>query len=354
MSVKLRIKACVGGKKSFYLDIYHDNKRHYEFLKLYLLKGTSAEQRQKNDEIKLIAESIRSKRELELQNKENVPKFRRSLDFLNYYEKFVKGYSNKDIRIVTCSFNHFKEFLISKGFESLKTSLITEDLCRDYREYLETVVNGETICNYFSKFRKVISQAFEDNLIKKDFAKKINNTKEEGLKKQILNPEEIQLLAKASCSNDNVKRAFLFSLNTGLRFAEIQVLKWSNISNNELILFQEKTKINLRIDLNNTSMKLVGWRGGIEDNIFKLPSHTACLKDLKAWIKKAGIEKHITWDCARHSFAVNLLDPDIVGADIRTVSSLLGHKSLVNTERYINFIEQNKKEAISKLPEFEI
>ena len=41
MSVKLRMKNLAGGKKGLYLDIYHSGQRHYDFLKLYLEKGTS-------------------------------------------------------------------------------------------------------------------------------------------------------------------------------------------------------------------------------------------------------------------------------------------------------------------------
>ena len=40
MSVKLRRKKTAGEKISLYLDIYHNGKRQYDFLKLYLLKGT--------------------------------------------------------------------------------------------------------------------------------------------------------------------------------------------------------------------------------------------------------------------------------------------------------------------------
>ena len=42
MSVKLRMKNLAGGKKGLNLDIYHSGQRHYDFLKLYLEKGTSS------------------------------------------------------------------------------------------------------------------------------------------------------------------------------------------------------------------------------------------------------------------------------------------------------------------------
>ncbi|MBS5563479.1 tyrosine-type recombinase/integrase [Bacteroides fragilis] len=34
------------------------------------------------------------------------------------------------------------------------------------------------------------------------------------------------------------------------------------------------------------------------------------------------MDKHISWHCARHSFAVNILNN---GANIKTVAGLLGH-----------------------------
>lgn len=54
---------------------------------------------------------------------------------------------------------------------------------------------------------------------------------------------------------------------------------------------------------------------------------------------------------ARHSFAVNILNN---GANIKTVSSLLGHSSLQMTEKYIHAIDKLKEDAINSLPELDI
>jgi integrase/recombinase XerD len=359
MSVTLRKRSCAGGKQSLFLYIYHNNERYYEFLKIYTYKARTEEQKLRNKETLQMAESIRAKRELELQARDYdyIPAFKKNIDFIAYYTKFENDYSHKDKRIVKYSLHHFKLFIDGKGFgSSINSKFINEDLCRQYREYLQKAVNGETICNYFTKFKKVISKAFEENIIKKDFAKGIKNTKDEGLKKQILDTDEIQLLSQAYCGNDNVKRAFLFSLFTGLRWVDIKALKWNNIHKNKMTIIQAKTKdtsrnATLSMDLSNTAIKLIGEQGNNNDNIFNLPSHTACLKDLKTWVKKAKIEKHITWHCARHSFAVNLLDTDVVGADVKTVSSLLGHSSIKHTEKYLHVIDKRRKEAINKLPE---
>lgn len=72
-----------------------------------------------------------------------------------------------------------------------------------------------------------------------------------------------------------------------------------------------------------------------------------CLKALRRWVKQAGIDKHITWHCARHSFALNILNN---GANIKTVASLLGHSGIKTTEKYVRAVDALKQAAIDSLP----
>ena len=88
-----------------------------------------------------------------------------------------------------------------------------------------------------------------------------------------------------------------------------------------------------------------------DDYIFHLPSDTMCLKALRHWTKKAGIDKHITWHCGRHSFGTQLLNN---GANIKVVSSLLGHSSLRFTEIYVRAVDEEKKKAINSMPSIDI
>lgn len=62
----------------------------------------------------------------------------------------------------------------------------------------------------------------------------------------------------------------------------------------------------------------------------------------------ADIMKRITWHCARHSFAVNVLSK---GANIKTVSSLLGHTSIKMTERSLHVVDSFKQDVINSLGE---
>ena len=64
----------------------------------------------------------------------------------------------------------------------------------------------------------------------------------------------------------------------------------------------------------------------------------------------AGITKDITFHCARHTFAVLMLN---FGADIYTVSKLLGHRELATTQIYAKVLDKKKQEALSLFPEME-
>ena len=67
-SVILREKKLKNGRKSLYLDIWSNGKRSYEFLKLYLEKPVNTLLRDENRRTRQLAETIRAKRQIELQN----------------------------------------------------------------------------------------------------------------------------------------------------------------------------------------------------------------------------------------------------------------------------------------------
>ena len=63
-------------------------------------------------------------------------------------------------------------------------------------------------------------------------------------------------------------------------------------------------------------------------------------------IKAAGIDKHITFHCFRHTFAMRLLDK---GVDIPTIAFLLGHKFLGSSLSYLLCTRDHLEEVIAKL-----
>jgi site-specific recombinase XerD len=72
---------------------------------------------------------------------------------------------------------------------------------------------------------------------------------------------------------------------------------------------------------------------------------------LTSWAKAAGLEKKIGWHTARHTFATLLIDR---GADISTVSRMLGHTKIQTTSVYAKTTDRSKRAAVDSLPDIRI
>ena len=233
-----------------------------------------------------------------------------------------------------------------------------------FSEYLQSRSVGEGARSLYARFKKVIKHAVEHGVMRINPCSGISiKVDDSQLRKEILSQEEMQLLisTKRENENPNIRRAFIFCLYCGLRFCDVKELTFADVDySNKLLRFEQNktkghsTKSGVVIPLNDSLLKLIGMPANTnskDDLIFPLPSYEMCLKSLKRWVKRAGINKNISWHCARHSFAVNILNN---GANIKTVSSLLGHSSLQMTEKYMHAIDKLKQDAINSLPELDI
>ena len=67
---------------------------------------------------------------------------------------------------------------------------------------------------------------------------------------------------------------------------------------------------------------------------------------LKEWLKEAGIKKHITFHCFRHTYATLQI---AAGTDIYTVSKMLTHKNVSTTQIYADLVDAKKRESANKI-----
>ena len=341
--------------------------RRKENLSLYLIeKPRTPAERQQNKETLELAVKIRAEREQEF--KESMLGYRlkkdRNVNFLDYFQAYINDYTKKDIRMVQIALSRFKDFLkehYPMHEFGIKPELITKDMMEQFVAYLQSRSVGEGAKSIFQRFKKVIHYAIEHDVMLKDPCKGVTcKADSQILRKDVLSPEEIQRLIACHYDNENpnVRRAFIFCLYCGLRFCDVKDLTYRNIDySNKLLKFEQtKTKghsanSGVVIPLNDGLLSLVGeppTNGNKDVLIFNLPSYESCCKSVKRWVKRAGIDKHISWHCARHSFAVNILNN---GANIKTVASLLGHSGLKHTEKYTRAVDKLKEEAINSLPE---
>ena len=359
----------MAGKPKY--KIKHNRKR--ENLNLYIwIHPRSPQERTQNRNTLTLAEKIRFEREQEfLEDREGYRlKKDKEVDLLRYFRKHRDDevYARSTRIGFSTAYRRFIDFLGSmprynKYAVFLRMDLLTPEMVGGYVEYLKKVSIGDGGARTYGLFKKVITTAVEEGLMKKNPCKGIAMRKDAyAIKKQILTLDEIRQLASTpfAGSYPDIRRAFLFSLYTGIRWRDVSRLTYENVDLSSGLLKFEQSKIAGRsksssvvTPLSPMLHKIIGepeMQGDCRQLIFSLPTWSTCVKQLDSWVKAAGINKHITWHCARHSFAVNILNN---GANIKTVQSLMGHASIEMTEKYLRVVDELKHKAINSLPELD-
>lgn len=368
MAVKvfLREKKISKGRKSLYLDFYPPIKNpntgkstRREFLGIYIFeRSKNPAETQHNKEAKALALNIKNKRFKEIN--EGIYGFqseaKKKKSFLQFYHECVKKrYSTKsNYDNWLSSYHYFAEYFQ----DDLTMEELSMEVIEDYKAHLENLELAQnTKHSYFNKLKAAVKEAYRKGLIPVNYASRVKGIKAEEVKREFVTLEELQTLSKTDCENKILKKAFLFSALTGLRFSDIRNLKWQDLYGNHengyFIRFrQKKTKGEETLPIPQSARELLGDIKGADTPIFEGLHYSAWnnLK-LREWVMNAGIRKKITFHCARHSFATIQL---ALGTDIYTVSKLLGHKELKTTQLYAKIIDQKKTEAMNKLNDFKL
>lgn len=352
MSVKLRKRKNADGTISLRLDIYKDGRRIIETLKhLQLSKSSNLADRESNKEKLKQAEAIAIKRaaELEANNYDMEVDLSKKTIVTIWMQSYVDSYTKKDKRSMQSVLNKFSKFLLASRKPNLTFAELQPLMIEDFVEYLEKDSIGEGARSYYNRFKKMIRHAYRKRIIKNnvlDFVERKATGK--ARKKDILTLEELKLLSETPMNSPEIKRAFLFTCVTGLRWCDIKEITWKNINIKDRMLnvTQSKTSEDVSIPLNDTAIKLLGEPEKATMKVFSLPSSNGCNKTLKAWVERAGIQKYITWHNGRHSFGTNLIYNEV---DVLTASKLLGHNSLRHTQRYVNTAAEMKQKATNKI-----
>ena len=389
---KLGAKLLSDGRESLFLDYYFGftmvysntldkmvpkKQKRRESLSLYLWHNPrTPQQRQENKDTLAIANKIRRDRANDIaepEKKVELQTKKADVNFLDYMQEYVDNYSKADVRVMQMAVNRFKNFLKDTPeytifADFIKPNQIDCDMIEVFIEYLQHTSTGEGAKTIYQRFKKLIRYAVANDVMRKNpcinkQGQNITIKVDDGaIVKDVLSPEEIKKLIETHYPKENlqVRNAFIFSLNTGMRWCDVKDLTFGNFdfANRTFSYNQNKTKghsskSNVSLPLTDALLALMGEQPEARDKdelVFALPSHTMALKALRRWTKFAGIDKHITFHCARHSFGTNMASTAAQkGFSIRVVQDMLGHSSLRYTERYTRVVDEQKKQAMAEL-----
>lgn len=363
--VKVRTKKLADGSESYYLDIYVDGKRQYEFLKLYRLPEINARVKEQNRATLAAVETIKSKRIIELTNNKaglkNTSGRSKMLlsDWMRTFYEEQKRRGVRGVKLLGTVSNLVSTYI---GKNKVRMGDIDKNfrvafirwLQSEYKTTWGNPLSPKSMSDYVGYFSTALNAAVRADIIPENPFMSLTPTeriKVPESKREFLTVDEIKTLIATECPREDVKRAYLFACYCGLRLSDIYALRWRDLSKDgeqwRASVVMQKTTTPIFLPLSSQAMKWIPERGDAPDDgkVFDgLIAEPNINKVLAKWVKAAGITKKITYHTSRHSFATMMLT---LGADLYTTSKLLGHSNVKTTQIYAKIVDSKKVEAVN-------
>jgi integrase len=352
--VYLRERKLKGGKLSLYLDFTHgivnpetQKETRRQFLGLHLYeKPKNKEQRDFNKEKRHLGELLRDQREIEIQKRQlGFLVSTAKGDFLAYFKTLSDEQNGKNGMSIWVATG--KKLEAFQNGKPLTYNDLTAQWCKDFQAFLLKSITANTANLYYSKVKTALLKLHKKGELKLNLDDLVTTIEKTETERHFLTLDELQKAIQTECSYPVLKQAAIFSALTGLRFSDLEKLKWSELQTFDagaVIRFQQKkTKQFETLPISEAALSFCGERGESDAKVFKDLKNTHYYnKIIAVWLAKAGIDKDITFHCFRHTNATLLLNS---GIDIFTVSKMLGHRDVKTTQIYAKLSDASKRKA---------
>jgi len=378
--VKIRFRELKNGNTSIYLDIYVNGVREYEFLNIYLRPEKERADRLWNKEQLRLANAVKAERIVSIQNGEfgfKDIKRARKLNFITYLESMAETYeANGQTACGVLTRSAIRRLVDYKG-KVVPFSTVTKEYLIGFIDYLNNEhydfdkkgkkkegkprrLSGVYKEALFARVMVALNKAEREGIILKNPGKSIDASlkpRAEEKSRAYLTLEEVKKISETEYRPKNdVKPAFMFACFTGLRYSDIYKLTWGEMSIGpdgklRLDTKMKKTGKDLYLPLSDNAIAWLPDREDAPDNarvFYRLPDQVGNADArLHTLIRNAGIKKPVSFHVARHTFATLTLT---YGADLYTVSKLLGHANMRTTQIYAKIVDENKRKAVNLIP----
>ena len=284
-------------------------------------------------------------------------KARVQADFIEYFGKQAAKRHKNDSKSIGVNWDRAHDLLkIFTKDKPLPFAQIDMHLIESFRDFLLKAPRGgnksgtisqNTASTYFTLFKAALHQAFIDSYFDVDIAAKVKGISGVESRREYLTIEELNKLAATPCEYPMLKKAAFFSALTGLRHSDIRKMTWKELSvegdHYRINFTQRKTGGVEYMPISEQAYLICGEPAEPDRLVFEgLQDPSWINRPVKKWIEAAGIKKHITFHCFRHSYATNQLTE---GTDLYTVSKMLGHTNIRTTQIYAKVVDSKKEEA---------
>ncbi|HEY0054309.1 MAG TPA: site-specific integrase [Pedobacter sp.] len=260
------------------------------------------------------------------------------------------------------SYDHTKAFIRWKySVDDLEIKDLNYEFVSDYAYWLKGIrkCNHNSSMKYLANFKKIVLECIKKGWITSDPFIGFKTTRKEVVRVALTNAEINSIATKKfDCERlEYVKDIFIFSCYTGLAYIDVKKLRRSQIVQGAdgeqwIITKRQKTDSPTRLPILPVAMEIMNKykdhpKCSIDDYVLPVLTNQKMNAYLKEIADTCGINKNLTFHIARHTFATTITLSN--GVPIETVSKMLGHKSLKQTQHYAKILDLKISEDMATL-----
>ncbi|MFH6943450.1 phage integrase SAM-like domain-containing protein [Flavobacterium sp. FlaQc-50] len=218
----------------------------------------------------------------------------------------------------------------------------------------KTGIQNNSVVKYMRMYKTACKYSIRMGIIDKD-PFNVYDGKLHVTDATFLTQEELNLIENKKFSVkrlEKVKDVFLFSCYTGYAPVDAANLTSNNISsdgNDNLWIMtnRAKTAIRANVPILPPTLAIINKYRNMQIGLIPKLSNQKMNAYLKEIADLCGIDKHLTWYVARHTFATTVTLGN--GIRIENVSAMMGHTNIKQTQHYAKVLDKNIMEDMSKL-----
>ncbi|MBW3470369.1 site-specific integrase [Arthrospiribacter ruber] len=250
------------------------------------------------------------------------------------------------------SLEHTRSFIRWKyGKDDMELKYLDYEFISQYSFWLKSVRGcaHNTTVKYLANFKKIVLNCVKNGWLQRDPFMGFKMVKKE-VRRETLSKEELKNISEKDFTIerlDQVRDIFVFSCYTGLAYIDVKNLKRTQIiigidGEKWIETKRQKTEAPIRIPILPVALRIIEKYKDHpkcihEDALLPVPSNQKMNAYLKEIADLCGVRKELTFHIARHTFATTITLSN--GVPIETVSKLLGHRSLKQTQHYAKILD---------------
>jgi len=282
------------------------------------------------------------------------------VSFSKFADEFLELYSKPNKRSWArdeLSLNSLKSYFKNETLRSISAEKI-----EGFKAVRRTAVSPATTNRELACLKTLLNLAVQWGRLAENPAAKVKKFREPPGRERILNPDEVRRLLDVA--SPELRPVLIAAIGTGMRRGEILALKWTDLDFTRGIISIRTSKSgkSRQVPMSGTVAAVLGGVPRRGEFVFHNPETGTHIKDVKTGFhaacararknpddkKDPGIVGFRFHDL-RHTFASRALE---LGADIMSVSRILGHSSIIMTAKYLHPTGESMRLAVSRVAKF--